>query len=135
MKEQTGTLLLYEQEDERSIAVDLLKEGDMYENVHTLFQTSPGHPGESFTDYGFVSKGDVYLYIELLEAFTIIKGETDGSSMAIYQMEEHVVYTTIEGAIAIYFIDRHLKELIPRIASAYDIEVSFLDLDKMPKKI
>lgn len=120
---------------EAELAREILKEGEIFEEWHDLIVFSEGQEGESFFDYGFISdKNEKFLFKDLLCAFSICSKDEKMIEMANYQLDEHLVFKTKTKEGEIYFTDRQHDELVERICQAYDIEASFLDLDKLAKK-
>jgi hypothetical protein len=124
-------LFLYENKDQAELAKSLLVESDLYEGTSLLYYIINGEKGETFDDFGLKSAKGYYLYSELLCAFFITGGAAEAIRMAEYQFQEHLVFTAKDvNAGQIYISELHLQDLIKGIAKAYDIQVSFLDLDK-----
>ncbi|MDZ5471010.1 hypothetical protein SM124_04505 (plasmid) [Bacillus sp. 31A1R] len=133
----TNLFFIYQSQKEADIAKELLIEGDIYIDNHDLVKLSGGTQGECYYDYCLPSEKNscVYLYKDLLSCFYIKSGEDTSIQMFKYQLEEHLVYQTLHQSKDYFFIDNALQELILGTAKAYDIEVSFFDLDKLAKKI
>lgn len=137
IKEQTkiidfhDQIFLFEKQSEAEKAEHLLKEVNLFENKLHLLLINEGEKGETFFDFGMESEDRNFLFIENLCAFCIEKGDPEAVEMAVFQFQEHLVFTAEnEKPGTIYFSERHLQDLIKGIADAYDIQVSFLDLDK-----
>jgi hypothetical protein len=120
-------LFIFEPGNLADEASDLLQEADLLEEKHWLIGVDGGETGEDFFDYGFLSNGAAYLYKDELSAFTFTGGEPVQIKMALIQLEEHLVYKSLNG---IYFTPKHYIELIQGIVKAYVVQVEFLDLDK-----
>ncbi|WP_336989516.1 hypothetical protein [Bacillus infantis] len=132
LKDTAGTLYLFESEQDRETAVFLLKEGHLFEDRHLLIYLEDAIMGEHFDDCGTISEnGEYYLWMELVRPFAITAGEPAQREMALLQFEEHLAASSSLTCGRVYFIGVHLEELALGIARAYDIEVSFLDLDKL----
>ena len=124
-------LIVKKKEDAISIK-DYLKKQHLFEECYRLYQLEQPQITNLFYDYGFQSENDQYfLYSDTTIPFTILNGDKNQIKMVQYQLEEHLL--AIEQENEIYFIDRQQIELIYGYAKAYDIEVSFFDLDKMSK--
>ncbi|MCA1031726.1 hypothetical protein LCL95_11890 [Bacillus timonensis] len=101
------------------------------EELHPLVQLELVRASLSFDDYGIRTINHLnYLFLDMVSAFIIKNGNKEQIEMALYQFEEHIIATDEGQPSPIYFIDCHLEKLIKGIAKAYDIEVSFFDLDK-----
>ncbi|OEH92891.1 hypothetical protein [Bacillus solimangrovi] len=87
-----------------------------------------------FEDYGFQSTDADYLFSEDIAFFSIIKGTSSQRKMAIFQIEEDLIATFKIDNQMFYIIDNKKIPLIYGYSSAYDIEVSFFELDKLLKK-
>ncbi|MBT2687085.1 hypothetical protein J7I93_02690 [Bacillus sp. ISL-47] len=125
------SIFLFENDSDAELAKNLLIESNLIEGSSLLYYITNGEKGESFDDFGLESAKGFYLYPEMLCAFFITRGDAEDIQMAKYQFHEHLVFTAKDDDIGlIYFSELHLKDLINGIAEAYDIEVSFLDLDK-----
>jgi hypothetical protein len=132
LKDTAGTIYLYESEQDRETAVFLLKEGHLLEDRHLLISLENAIMWEHFNDCGTISEnGEYYLWLELVLPFTVTAGDLIQQEMALLQFEEHLAASASLACGRVYFIGVHLKELASGIARAYDIEVSFLDLDKL----
>ncbi|MGD6841354.1 hypothetical protein ACQCVH_02435 [Bacillus infantis] len=132
LKDTAGTIYLYDSAQDRETAVFLLKEGHLLEDQHFLISLEDAIIGEHFDDCGTISEnGGYYLWLELVLPFAITVGDPTQREMALLQLEEHLAASSSPACGHVYFIGVHLKELASGIARAYDIEVSFLDLDKL----
>lgn len=131
LKDTAGNIYLYDSAQDRETAVFLLKEGHLLEDQHILISLEDAIIGEHFDDCGTISEnGGYYLWLELVLPFAITDGDPTQREMALLQLEEHLAASSSPACGHFYFIGVHLKELASGIARAYDIEVSFLDLDK-----
>ncbi|MBT2685677.1 hypothetical protein [Bacillus sp. ISL-37] len=119
-------IYIYHDPQIADVASDLLSEADLLEEMHQLIKTE-GKAGEDFYDYGFQTGADVFLFANDLSAFRFTGGIKVQTEMALLQLEEHLVFTTVEG---IYFTIDHYTELVLGIVKAYEVKVEFLDLDK-----
>lgn len=127
-----GSLYLYEHKNEADQAQEIFNDADLYIDFHKLIYCESGRNGECYFDYSLQSlPGKHYFFADLLEGFMISKGEKDSISMFILQLEEHLVFQSQWQNKDVFLIDGKLKELIQGFSKAYDIEVSFLDLDKL----
>ncbi|QFT89825.1 hypothetical protein FIU87_14270 [Bacillus sp. THAF10] len=83
-----------------------------------------------FTDYGFQTKNNhFFLYQDMIAAFRIESGKKEDIEMALIQFEECFIAIE-EHYKKLYYVDKESKEYIMKVSKAYDIEVSFFDLDK-----
>ncbi|PLR85959.1 hypothetical protein CVD25_04390 [Bacillus canaveralius] len=134
--DEHDSIFIYRSTDACTLAKNLLIEGELYEDVHMLILLTNATTEDVFPDYGFVSKKqNHYLFKSMVSCFLIINGDKIAIEMAQLQMEEHLVARTKTNDVELFFITLHDQELIGRIAKAYNIEVSFLDLDKPIEKL
>jgi hypothetical protein len=132
LEDKAGFLYFYDSIQARETANSLLREGHLLEDQHLFILLQEAEPGERFDDNGIVSEnGKHYLWKELVLPFAMTAGDPLQREMALLQFEEHLAAAAVHPSGRIYFIEAHLKELAAGIARAYDIEVSFLDLDKL----
>jgi hypothetical protein len=123
-------LFIVDNENEATLIQKSLISENKLEELHLLIALE--HPAKRplFSDYGFVTETQSYLLAELVCAFSILNGLTEDIEMAKFQIEEHLIATETWNQQTIYYVDNNQKELIQRFSAAYNIEVSFLDLDK-----
>ncbi|PLR76496.1 hypothetical protein CU633_16180 [Bacillus sp. V3-13] len=134
--DEHDSMFIYRSADASSLATNLLLEGELYEDIHLLILLTNATTGDVFSDYGFISeKQNHYLFKSMVSCFLIKNGDKIAVEMAQLQMEEHLVARTKTNGDELFFVALHDQELIGRIAKAYDIEVSFLDLDKPAEKL
>ena len=133
--ESFEAIFIYKSEMDAEESKSLLLEAGLFENQFELILTANGVIGETFTDFGFLTKNHSFLLKEMVCGFLISRGEKEAIQMALFQLEEHLIFKTENEEDAFYFVEQHLKELVEGIANAYDIEVSFFELDKQRKKI
>ena len=126
---------VYESAHAADEAEQLLREADLYENRFKLVHIEQCTKGETFEDFAIVTSTNSYLIMECICAFTIIGGTKEAVQMAILQLEEHLICVSFHNSSAIYVVEHHLKDLVKGIAKAYDIEVSFFELDKQEKTL
>ncbi|MBT2693450.1 hypothetical protein [Bacillus sp. ISL-55] len=119
-------IYIYSEQKVADIASSFLAEADLHEETHQLIKTS-GTVGEEFYDYGFHSGVDFFLFSNDLSAFRLTGCSEVQTEMALLQLEEHLVFTTVEG---IYFTIDHYTDLVLGIVKAYGVKVALLDLDK-----
>lgn len=130
------SIFLLEERDDAEFTKNVLTDAGLFEELFVLCYIKSGVKGETFEDFAIETENGVFLFTEHLSAFTITGGNKEDIRMALLQFQEHLVFTAKEEKMpAVYFSELHLKELITGIAQAYDIQVSFLDLDKQEKKI
>ncbi|WNS74288.1 hypothetical protein RRV45_15365 [Bacillus sp. DTU_2020_1000418_1_SI_GHA_SEK_038] len=127
------SIYIYESESDAVESKNLLLEAELFENQFELILTSHGVPGETFTDFGFITSTRTFLLKEMVCVFSICVGAKEEIEMALFQLEEHLIFKTVNEEADIFFVEKHLKELVKGIANAYDIEVSFFELDKQRK--
>ena len=115
---------------------DFLISKNQFEDFILLVELQNPELKETFYDYGIHSLQEKdYLYLEMVAVFTIEGGTKEQIEMALYQFDEHLLcIDTPDSSKNYYYIDQNLIELINGIAKAYDIEVSFFDLDKLSEK-
>lgn len=101
-----------------------------YEESYQLIELKQAERTDLFYDFGFIIGDSSYLITELICSFNIIQGQKEQIDMALLQMEECLLAIHQEDKQRFFFIDIQQKELIERFAKAYEIEVSFFDLDK-----
>ncbi|RBP94158.1 hypothetical protein DFO70_105404 [Cytobacillus firmus] len=122
---------LFEQMAHAEFTRSVLAEAGLFEEFFTLWYIKSGVKGETFDDFAIETDSGFCLFTEFLSAFTITGGSAVDIRMAVYQFQEHLVFTAKDEEVPlVYFSELHLKDLIIGIAEAYDIQVSFLDLDK-----
>ncbi|MBY0122398.1 hypothetical protein [Bacillus sp. S/N-304-OC-R1] len=127
------SLFIYKLDNEAEQTELLLNEAGLFENRFELIYTNQGIKGENFNDFGLVTNTNTYLLKELICVFAIVGGEETAIQMAKFQLQEHVIYETSYDDREVFFTEHHLKDLINGIANAYDIQVSFFELDKQRK--
>ncbi|MCM3586343.1 hypothetical protein M3182_11430 [Mesobacillus maritimus] len=133
--ESVDSVYIYQTKEDAEIAQSILEEADALESIHSLVLIHNGQVVHASFDYGFAGVKWVYLYEELIAAFTLFGDDLEAIEMAKIQIEEHLVLQTALDFVEIFFVDRQFTGLMERIASAYNCKVSFLDLDKWQKKL
>jgi hypothetical protein len=133
-REKLGEMYIYTTDEAANEAKQLLEEVELFENIHPLLVLSDGIEGENFFDFGIKSQHAVYLFREMISAFSL-EGEEQMKTMAKLQLEEHLVYQSAIDSLEIFFVERHLNSLVRGITNAYQCEARFLDLDKWKKKL
>ncbi|KAB2338510.1 hypothetical protein F7731_02820 [Cytobacillus depressus] len=128
-------IFIFETKEAASQLEILLEEAGLLESQFELILAKDGIKGETFADFGFVTEHCTYLLHDLVCSFSIKGGDKISIEMANLQLHEHLIYESYLENKPIYFIERHLKDLVKGIANAYDIEVSFFELDKQSKKL
>lgn len=114
---------------------DYLISKNQFEDFFLLLELHNPETKETTYDYGIHSLQEKdYLFLEMVSVFTIENGTKEQIEMALYQFEEHLLCTDTIESKKYYYIDRNFIELINGISHAYDIEVSFFDLDKLTEK-
>ena len=124
-------IFIFDNEEEASLIKQSLINVDKFEEEHLLIALE--HPPTKmpiFSDYGFVTETQSYLLAEIVCTFSILSGLTEDIEMAKLQIEEHLIASETWNQQTIYYVDNNQKELIQGFSTAYNIEVSFLDLDK-----
>lgn len=85
------------------------------------YKTSP-----LFEDYGFFSEsGKCYLYLDMICAFSIKKGDQKQINMFLLQAEEELIAIENEND-SVYFFSQHNKPLILKWASSYQVKPEFI---------
>jgi hypothetical protein len=126
-----GNLFIYLHKKNAVEASELLREAELLEEIHSLIKIEHGIQGEDFFDYGFNAGDCTFLYIELLSPFLLTGESTVQLEMCLLQLEEHLAFTTFrENDESVYFVNSHYNDLIKGIVRAYELKVTFLDLDK-----
>lgn len=124
-------LYIVNTEEDKIKLENIFKKRDLYEETYCLYPLHHPQLTLKFSDYGFTTATNKhYLYTEMTEPFHILSGETEQIEMALLQMEEHLITVDNDNYKPTYYVDHHEVELIIRIAKAYEVQVSFLDLDK-----
>lgn len=125
---------IYENEKDANTAMSLLKEAELFEELHHLIVLDSGMRGVCFFDYGFNGEKRTYLYKELLTAFSL-SGDKLQVEMAKLQIDEHLVYKTSIRDHEVFFVEQQFSTLMEGIAAAYNCRLSFFNLDKWKKKL
>lgn len=107
---------------------------EQFIGIHSLIHVPNPRQTPLLSDYGLVSGGAGYLFNDLVAAFTMNGSEAEQIKMARFQIEEDYVTEALIENENVFFIDKKEILLIKGYALAYDIEVSFLHLDKNDKK-
>ncbi|MFE8702483.1 hypothetical protein ACFYKX_17945 [Cytobacillus sp. FJAT-54145] len=129
--ERAETIFIFDSLEGAEQARELMQEVGIYIEFHKLILIPSGTLGELYFDYSLASQSDhTYLLHDLVLIFSIVSGTEKGIEMFKYQLEEHLVVKTISDSKEFFFVDESLEPLIRKTAQAYDIEVSFFDLDK-----
>ncbi|MBE4907960.1 hypothetical protein IMZ08_07835 [Bacillus luteolus] len=114
---------------------DYLITKNLFEDFFLLIELHNPETKETFYDYGIHSLQEKdYLFLEMVSVFTIESGTKEQIEMSLYQFEEHLICIDTLESKKYYYVDRNFIELVNKIAQAYDIEVSFFDLDKLSEK-
>ncbi|WP_404443579.1 hypothetical protein LG307_15060 [Sutcliffiella horikoshii] len=115
---------------EAKVVKNLLLDRCILEETYTLSLLENPVASSLFTDYGFVSeKNNHFMYQDMISIFKIESGKQEDINMFLIQMEESIIAME-EQYNRSYIIDKENKEYMLKVARAYDIEVSFFDLDK-----
>ena len=122
-------LLIFESASEAKFIKKILNDKCMLEETYILIRLENPRVSSSFTDYGFESESYHYLYEDMVSMFKVVSGNKEDIEMALLQMNESIIGIEIVNSTT-YIIDKEQKEFIEKVAKAYDIEVSFLVLDK-----
>lgn len=129
--ERAETIFIFDSLEGAEQARDLMQEVGIYIDFHKLILIPSGSLGELYFDYSLASQSNyTYLLYDLVLVFFIVNGTEKGIEMFKYQLEEHLVFKTFSDSTEFFFVDQSLEPLIRKTAQAYDIEVSFFDLDK-----
>lgn len=132
--DKDNDLFIYASKDECNIIEQYVIDLGISFELFPLYYLNRPEITNLFYDYGFQSEDQqhYYLYADNVCAFSIIGGKEEQIMMAQYQYNEHIIATNLDVPI-LYCVDKHQIELMKGIAKAYDIEVSFFDLDKTKK--
>ncbi|WLR49775.1 hypothetical protein LC040_10690 [Bacillus tianshenii] len=120
--------------DEADVLQAYFETLEQFVDLHPIAHVSYPQSTQITTDYAIMSRTDAYFFADLVAAFKIINGKDEQKEMALYQIEEDLVASAKIDNTKVFFIDKKDKLLIEGYAEAYDIEVSFLHLDKVEKK-
>ncbi|WNB93550.1 hypothetical protein [Bacillus sp. NEB1478] len=100
----------------------------LQESVETipLLLIQPKKTTILFEDYGFFSDNqNCYLYLDMICAFSITRGNEHQISMFLLQVEEELIAIHEEKS-TIFLLGRHHEPLIKKWASSYLVEIDFL---------
>lgn len=123
-------LLIADSAMEAKVVKNMLAERSILEETYVLSLLENPNASSLFTDYGFITdKNNYFLYQNMVSVFRIDSGKLDDINMFLTQMEESIIAVE-EQYKKSYIIDKENKEYVIKVGSAYDIEVSFFDLDK-----
>ncbi|KMJ60103.1 hypothetical protein AB685_04500 [Bacillus sp. LL01] len=123
-------LLIADSALEAKVVKNMLANRYILEETYTLSLLESPIASPLFTDYGFVTKkNNHFLYQDMVSIFRIESGKQEDIHMFLFQLEESIIAIE-EQYKKSYIIDKENKEYIIKVAKAYDIEVSFFDLDK-----
>jgi hypothetical protein len=126
--ESVSTLFMFKSYDDICFLTEQLKEYHVNYSVHQLILIKDSITSSVISDYGYLStSNNMYILKEMIAVFTITYGTETDIKMALLQFDEHLIAQLNQ----FYFIDLHQDLLIEKIAKAYNIKVSFLNLDKM----
>ncbi len=115
---------------EAKVLKNMLADRCILEETYALSLLENPVASSLFSDYGFVTeKNNHFLYQDMVSIFLIESGKQEDIHMFLIQLEESIIATE-EQYKKSYIIDKEYKEYIIKVAKAYDIEVSFFDLDK-----
>ncbi|RFU65694.1 hypothetical protein [Peribacillus glennii] len=103
---------------------------DSFVDSHELLSDGCFIPLELFSDYGFQTNTSTYLFKESLSCFRIASGGKTERGMALLELDEILIASWDDHGHIHFFVDEFQKDLVLGLAKAYDIEVSFLHLDK-----
>jgi hypothetical protein len=124
--------LVIDQDEEWLIVTQL--PSHLFKDCETLIEIE--HPAftDLFSDYGFIStENRVYLYEELVSAFSIVRGHPPEITMMLLQLEEYMIAQEKKEKEPVYFIGKHHDELLMKVAAAYNVTIHIFDLDKYIK--
>ncbi|WP_133299576.1 hypothetical protein [Bacillus sp. V59.32b] len=100
---------------------------EAFVQIHSLLEDAAFIPLELFEDYGFKTEASTYLFKQSLACFQFASGGKTEIEMALLEMDEILIARSDEN---VYFIDAFQKDLVLGIAKAYQVQPSFLALDK-----
>ncbi len=132
--ETVNLTYIYETEEDANTARTLLEEAELFVDFHPLIVLDSGFSGECFFDNGFNGENRTYLYKETLTAFSL-SGDHQQLAMAMLQIDEHLVYRARIHYHEVIFVEQQFSTLMKGIGAAYNCKLSFLDLDKLEKKL
>ncbi|MCM3617805.1 hypothetical protein M3936_09465 [Sutcliffiella horikoshii] len=123
-------LLITDTAMEAKVIKNMLADRCILEETYTLSLLENPIASSLFSDYGFVTeRNNHYLYQDMVSIYQIESGKAEDITMFITQMDESIIALE-EQYKKSYIIDKENKEYVVKVAQAYDIEVSFFDLDK-----
>lgn len=123
-------LLITDTAMEAKVIKNMLADRCILEETYTLSLLENPIASSLFSDYGFVTeRNNYYLYQDMVSIYQIESGKAEDITMFITQMDESIIALE-EQYKKSYIIDKENKEYVVKVAQAYDIEVSFFDLDK-----
>jgi len=123
-------LLIINKENIDELISSLPSQASILDN-YSLIELQNAELMPLFSDYGFISSNNrTYLFKEAILAFSITSGDTIEIEMALLQFEEYLIAKVLQNNESVYFVDKNYKDLIIKVASAYDINVHIFDLDK-----
>ncbi len=130
-------IFLYDGNEGAREAASLLAEAGLLVERHELYQFTSGKIEDLFWDYGFQLGETMYIFKEMVEAFTLEAPSREAGDMARLQLSEHLVYTAhqADASTPVGFIDKELVELAIRISEAYGCQALFFNLDKQKKNL
>lgn len=131
IQDRDGALYIVKTKEEAETLKSLYINKKAFEEEYELILLNAPELTDAWNDYGFASDTEkLYLYKDMIASYSFSGGLKENREMALLQMEEHLIGRET-GESAIYFVDRSHIELIRGIARAYNVEVSFFDLDKI----
>ncbi|PLS15248.1 hypothetical protein CVD28_23250 [Bacillus sp. M6-12] len=116
--------------NESDICKQISMAAQSFSGIHSLLKFAKMKKEALFTDYGFEADGFTFLFKESLTAFCFIDRAKEDTEMALLEMDEFLIASCILDGQEFFFAESSQTELILGLCRAYDIEVSFLNLDK-----
>ncbi|CAH0346988.1 hypothetical protein [Bacillus sp. CECT 9360] len=121
------SMLLISSKKEAQLCMEISTAAEAFVEIHSLLEDASFIPLELFEDYGFITEASTYLFKQSLECFRFALGGKTEIEMTLLELEEILIARSDEN---VYFIDAFQKDLVLGVAKAYQVQLSFLALDK-----
>lgn len=129
-RDNYGSFIITGSKSDSDLAKEISSAANAFVENHEMLAAVDFIPLALFSDYGFQTTASTYLFKQGLACFRFASGGKKEREMALMEMNE-ILIASCEGHGEIYFfIDGFQKDLVLGLSKAYDIEVSFLNLDK-----
>ncbi|MCQ6266205.1 hypothetical protein M1K46_11070 [Fictibacillus sp. WQ 8-8] len=123
--DRSGEIIIVKTMEEALALKAYYETQNYFEELHPLYSPESFQPTDRFWDYGFRSASQhFYLFEDTVLSFTINGGTIQEISMALFQLDEHLIGTEQRDHSSKYFVDKEEKELIEKYASAYNIAIT-----------